>query len=528
MKDIYSALQHLNLVWNANADQLIADSLASGVCKLTPSGSLTVNTGQFTGRSPKDKFIVKDAQTADTVWWSDVNQPFSTEHFNALLTQMLLFLRNLAPKTTLYVRDAMACAHPSYRLKLRVITQTAWANLFAHNLFLRPTTQEIASFEPEWTLLCLPEFLANPARDHTRQGNFTLIDFTQKIILIGGSAYTGEIKKSIFTVLNYLLPQQHNVLPMHCSANTSMDGKDTAIFFGLSGTGKTTLSSDVSRRLVGDDEHGWCEDGVFNFEGGCYAKVIDLSKEKEPQIYNAIRKGALLENIGDFYADGSPDYKSQRITENTRVSYPIEHIDNAVIPSLGGHPKHIFFLTCDAFGVLPPLSKLSITQAMYYFILGYTAKVAGTETGITEPVATFSACFGRAFLPLHPEKYAHLLGKKLSEHETEIWLVNTGWTGGAYGVGQRMSLPYTRALINAVLKGKLLKATFEKLPIFNLAFPTACDGVPTAILNPKNTWVDAKAYDAQALKLAKLFTENFAPYQTTANIEIVKAAPIIV
>ena len=516
----YLGVKNAIEIWYPNKEQLIRESLEQGYAIKNPSGSISVNTGKFTGRSPKDKFIVKDEKTKDTIWWSDVNHPFDGDHFLALEKKMLTFLGG----KKIYIRDAFAGADPEFQISLRVITQTPWANLFAYNLFLRPSEAELTNFNPEWTILCLPDFLADPKIDHTRAENFTILDFTRKKILIGGSAYTGEIKKSIFTVLNYILPQEKKVLSMHCSANQDAKG-ETAIFFGLSGTGKTTLSSDLTRFLIGDDEHGWSDKGIFNFEGGCYAKTINLSEEKEPQIYHAIRYGALLENIGNFYPDGSPDYTSQKITENTRASYPIDHIENAIIPSLGSHPKHIFFLSCDAFGILPPISKLTIPQAMYYFLSGYTAKVAGTEAGINEPVATFSACFGRVFLPLHPSKYAHLLGEKLAKHPTEIWLINTGWSGGAYGVGERLSLPYTRALVHGALHGKLEEVEWEELPVFGLKMPKTCPEVPASILDPRKTWKDQALYLAKMQNLAQLFLTNFEQYRQESSEEICQAGP---
>ncbi|MFM7682118.1 MAG: phosphoenolpyruvate carboxykinase (ATP), partial [Bacteroidota bacterium] len=423
-----------------------------------------------------------------------------------------------------YVRDAYACADPNFRLNIRVVTELPWSNLFAYNMFLRPSDAELESFDPEWHVVCIPSFKADPAIDGTRQHNFAILNFTKKMILIGGTGYTGEIKKGIFSALNFILPHQKNVLSMHCSANIGEDG-DTAIFFGLSGTGKTTLSSDPNRRLIGDDEHGWSDNSVFNFEGGCYAKTIDLTREKEPQIFDAIKFGALLENIAFENESSTPDYTDGSITENTRVSYPIHHIENIALPSIGGAPKNIFFLTADAFGVLPPISKLSKEQAMYHFMSGYTAKVAGTEVGITEPTTTFSAGFGAAFLPLHPAKYAKLLGEKLDGTNINVWLINTGWSGGSYGVGSRMKLSYTRAMITAALSGKLDNIQFDQLPIFNLAFPTSCEDVPTELLNPRNTWVDKNAYDTTANNLATKFVANFEKFANETSEEILAAAP---
>jgi phosphoenolpyruvate carboxykinase (ATP) len=391
-------------------------------------------------------------------------------------------------------------------------------------MFIRPTAAELKSFDPEWNVICAPGFMADPKLDATRQHNFAVINFTKKIAIIGGTGYTGEIKKGIFTVLNYILPQEKNTLSMHCSANVGKNG-DTAVFFGLSGTGKTTLSADPERGLIGDDEHGWADGSVFNFEGGCYAKTIDLTEEKEPQIWKAIRFGALLENIVYHNQSTTVDFTSNKKTENTRVSYPTYHIDNALHPSVGGDPKNIFFLTADAFGVLPPISKLTIEQAMYHFISGYTAKVAGTEMGVTEPQSTFSACFGRAFLPLHPGKYADLLGEKLKKGNVNVWLINTGWTGGSYGVGERIKLKFTRAMITAALNGQLNNVGYDKIPVFNLNIPVSCPNVPDEILNPRNTWKDKSAYDQTLNKLASQFAANFEQYESGCAEVVIKAGP---
>ena len=506
--------------WNLNVAELVEETLLLGEGSLADTGALAVDTGEFTGRSPKDKFIVNDSITKDTVWWGDINIKFDADKFDRLYNRVTAYLSG----KEVYVRDCYACADPKYRLNVRVVTEGPWANLFANNLFLRPTHDEILSYKPEWTIVQAPGFMANAEVDGTRQHNFAVLNFTKKIILIGGTAYTGEIKKGIFTLLNYILPQEKGVLSMHCSANIGKDG-DTAIFFGLSGTGKTTLSADPERGLIGDDEHGWAEKTVFNFEGGCYAKCVDLTREKEPQIFDAIKFGSLVENIEFIDDTNCVDYKNISKTENTRAAYPIHYIDNAVEPSVGGIPKNIFFLTCDASGVLPPISKLTAGQAMYHFISGYTAKVAGTEVGVTEPTLTFSACFGKAFLPLHPTKYAELLGKKLKENKVNVWLVNTGWTGGPYGIGTRMKLSHTRAMITAAINGSLEKGKFETLPIFNLSVPSVCPEVPTEILNPRNTWKDKDAYDTKAAGLAAAFVKNFAQYASAANEEILAAAP---
>ncbi len=493
--------------WNLSPEMLTEESIRKGQGILSDQGALCIETGEFTGRSPKDKFIVKDKNTAQTVDWNDINQPISPAHFKGLHQKMLAFIEN----KELYIQDVFACADERYRLNVRVVAQFPWSCQFAHNMFKNPRREELATFEPDWTILCLPEFFAKPEEDGTRQHNFTIVNFNKKLILIGGSGYTGEIKKSIFSVLNYTLPLQENVLSMHCSANVGKAG-DTAIFFGLSGTGKTTLSTDPDRKLIGDDEHGWSKEGVFNFEGGCYAKCINLSEEKEPAIYKAIRHGAILENIKFIENTRRPDFDDDSITQNTRVSYPIHHIDGIMESSKGGNPKNIFFLTCDAFGVLPPISKLTRKQAMYYFLLGYTAKVAGTEAGIIEPVMTFSSCFGAPFLPLAPAFYAQMLGEKMEAHDTHVWLVNTGWTGGAYGVGSRIKLSYTRNLIQAVLKGGLANLPFKKEALFGLHIPVFCPGVPNSILNPRNSWTDKNAYDETAQKLLVAFEENYAKY----------------
>ena len=488
---------------NLSPELLIEASIKQGHGILSDQGALCIETGTFTGRSPKDKFVVKDDLTKDTVDWNEINQAISPEHFEGIKAKMLGF----ATKEELYIQDVFACADERYQLDVRVIAQFPWSCQFAHNMFKNPSEEALQNFTPEWTILCLPEFKADAAVDGTRQENFTIVSFSEKLVLIGGSGYTGEIKKSIFSVLNYTLPLQENVLSMHCSANVGEEG-DTAIFFGLSGTGKTTLSTDPKRQLIGDDEHGWSKEGVFNFEGGCYAKCINLSAEKEPDIYKAICHGAILENIKFKAGTRTPDYDNTEITQNTRVSYPIQHINNIQPLSQGGHPKNIFFLTCDAFGVLPPLSKLTKEQAMYYFLLGYTAKVAGTETDVVEPQMTFSACFGAPFLPLAPTHYAKMLGQKMEEHATNVWLVNTGWTGGAYGVGERMKLSHTRALIDGVLNRNLAALPFRQESKFGLQIPVTCPGVPYSLLDPRNSWEDKAAYDATADKLLAAFEEQ--------------------
>lgn len=512
-----------NQFWNLTPSELIEDAIINGQGMLTDTGALAIETGEFTGRSPKDRYIVLDEKTEKAVWWGDINIEFSPEKFDALYNRMKAYMTD----RDVYVRDAYACADDQYRLNLRVVTETAWSNQFAYNMFLRPTDAELEDFNPDWHVVCIPGFKADPAIDGTRSHNFAVINFTRKMIIVGGTGYTGEIKKGVFSVLNFLLPHEKNVLSMHCSANVGKDG-DTAVFFGLSGTGKTTLSSDPDRKLIGDDEHGWSETSVFNFEGGCYAKTFDLTRETEPQIYDAIRFGAILENIGFIDGSSTPDYTNDSITQNTRVSYPIHHIDNVMNPSSGPAPKNIFFLTADAFGVLPPISKLTQEQAMYHFMSGYTAKVAGTEMGVTEPQTTFSAGFGAAFLPLHPAKYAELLGNKLNGTDIKVWLVNTGWSGGSYGVGSRMKLSYTRAMITAAMNGKLDNVDFVTLPIFELAIPTSCEGVPSEILNPRETWADKGAYDDTANNLASKFVKNFEKFEAESSEAIKSAAPKVV
>lgn len=515
-------LNHLgNQFWNLSPAELVEDTILNGQGVLTNTGALAIETGEFTGRSPKDRFVVCDEKTENSVWWGDVNIKFTPEKFDALYNRMKAYMNG----KDVYVRDAFACADADYKLNIRVVTEFSWSNMFAYNMFLRPSEDEISTFLPDWHIVCAPGFMADPAIDGTRQHNFAILNFTKKMILIGGTGYTGEIKKGIFSVLNYILPHEKNVLSMHCSANIGNEEHDTAVFFGLSGTGKTTLSSDENRRLIGDDEHGWADKTVFNFEGGCYAKTIDLSREKEPQIYDAIKFGAILENIGFKGETSEPDYTDGSITENTRVSYPINYIDNIAEPSIGNAPKNIFFLTADAFGVIPPISHLTKEQAMYHFMSGYTAKVAGTEVGITEPTTTFSACFGAAFLPLHPAKYAQLLGDKLHGTDIKVWLINTGWTGGSYGVGSRMKLSYTRAMITAALTGKLDNVTYETLPVFDLAMPTTCEGVPSEILNPRATWADKNAYDTTANSLAEKFVKNFEKFAAETDESILAAAP---
>ena len=508
------------VMWNLGRADLAEEVLSNKEGFLTDNGAIVVKTGKFTGRSPKDRYVVEDAKTKKTVFWGDINQPISPEIFNGLLNKMTTWMRD----RTLYIRDAYVGADPRYKLNVRVINTLAWHNLFCYNMFIRPTEEETLDFDQNYTIICCPQFKADPKTDGVSSENFAILNLSEKIILIGGTGYAGEMKKGAFSVLNYLLPQEEGVLSMHCSANIGKKG-DTSLFFGLSGTGKTTLSADPERSLIGDDEHGWSDEGVFNFEGGCYAKVINLTEEQEPDIYRAIKFGGMLENVKFIRGSRTVDFTDTSITQNTRVSYPIHHIENIVTPSQGGIPENVFFLTADAFGILPPISKLNESQAMYHFISGYTAKVAGTEEGVKEPQPVFSACFGEPFMPLHPTKYAEMLGKKMKENNTKVWLINTGWSGGGYGVGARIKLKYTRSMINAALNGELDNADTIKHPVFGLEMIQGIGGVPVEILNPRNTWSDKNAYDEQANKLAELFNENFKKYSDYANEDILEGAP---
>ena len=511
-----------NIFYQLSPEQLITQAVEKGEGVLNDTGALVIDTGEFTGRSPKDRFIVKDKITASTINWNEFNIPIEEKYFDRLYKKLMDYLCD----KKLWIRDCYACAHPDYRINLRVINENPCCNLFAYNMFLRPEAKELDSIKIDWHLLQAPHFYADPATDGTRQKNFVLINFTKKIILIGGTQYTGEMKKGVFSILNYILPHDRGVLSMHCSANAGQDG-ETAIFFGLSGTGKTTLSADKNRMLIGDDEHGWNEDSIFNFEGGCYAKTIDLSEEREPEIYRAIKRGAILENVTFMEGGAKIDYSSKKLTENSRVSYPIYFISNALEPSIGISPKNIFFLTADAYGILPPISRLSPGQAMYQFISGYTAKVAGTEDGVSEPKSTFSACFGAPFLPLHPAVYAEMLGKKMKEHKVNIWLVNTGWNGGGYGVGSRMKLEYTRAMITAAIDGKLDKVSYHPHSVFGVMMPNECPGVPSEMLSAKFTWKDKEAYAKTAHQLAGYFIQNFEKYKAGVSEEVLAAAPKI-
>jgi phosphoenolpyruvate carboxykinase (ATP) len=510
--------------WNLSGEELQKITVEKGMGTETANGTLAVNTGKFTGRSPQDRFLVKDDYTKDRVWWGNINKPLSSENFQILYDRVAAYLSG----KEVYVHDGYVCAQPKYRLNVRTITEYPWSNFFVKNMFLRLNEEELKNFEEDWLVICAPGYEEKePEKVGLRQGNFSILDFTRKVALVGGSAYTGEMKKGIFSALNLILPVEKDVLPMHCSANVGDDG-DTAIFFGLSGTGKTTLSADPDRRLIGDDEHGWTpKNVVFNFEGGCYAKVIGLTEETEPDIFRAIKPGALLENIVFKPGTKEVDFNDATITQNTRVSYPIEHIDHIQIPSYAGNTKNIFFLTCDAFGVLPPVSKLTPGQAAYHFISGYTAKVAGTEAGINEPVPSFSACFGAPFMPLHPTVYAEMLSEKMKENNVKVWLINTGWSGGPYGVGSRIKLKYTRAMITAILKGELDNVDFEMHPIFGLFMPKYCPGIPTEILNPMNTWLQKGAYIQKSIQLAHSFHLNFEKFSNEASEQILNGGPLI-
>jgi phosphoenolpyruvate carboxykinase (ATP) len=509
--------------YQAPAEDLINATLRSGEGRLSNSGALVIRTGKFTGRSPKDRFIVKDHITGNTVNWNDINQPLEEHYFDTIFEHVTRYL-NAQPR--LWVRDGYACADADFRLNIRIVNEKPWMDLFAFNMFLRPTEEELEGFNPHWHIFSAPGLLLPAEECGIRQGNAVIISFRHKMILIAGTAYTGEMKKSVFSVLNYLLPTEKNVLGMHCAANIG-DKNDTALFFGLSGTGKTTLSTSPGRRLIGDDEHGWSDKGVFNFEGGCYAKCLGLEEKKEPGIYQSVRYGALVENTGLIKDSGQINFADKSITENTRVSYPLHFIPGAVEPSCAPPPRHIFFLTCDAYGVLPPIAKLTLRQAMFHFISGYTAKVAGTETGITKPKAIFSACFGAPFLPLHPAVYTTMLGKKLEEHEVSVWLINTGWTGGVYGTGKRIPLRYTRSMLDAALHGKLNDVVYSNDKFFGLAVPQSCPGVPYSIINPENAWSDKNAYGQTARKLARQFIRNFEQYRGKVADDIVSGAPAL-
>ena len=519
----YLGIKNVNTIyWNLTTPWLYEQIIRRREGLVSHLGPMVVRTGSFTGRSPNDKFIVEEPTTKDSIWWGKVNRPFKEERFNMMWMRVLAYLQG----NDIFVQDCYVGADPKYRISVRVITEYAWHSLFARNMFIRiRDEEELANFKPDYTIIDLPKFHAVPDMDGTNSEAFILLNLAKKLVLIGGTSYAGEIKKSAFTMMNFLLPQQ-DVLPMHCSANIGKK-EDTALFFGLSGTGKTTLSADPNRALIGDDEHGWSDQGIFNFEGGCYAKVIRLSKEAEPAIYETTRKfGTILENVAIDSYFRKPDLDDDTFTENTRAAYPITHLNNIVDDGSGDHPKNIIFLTADAFGILPPLSKLTPQQAMYHFLLGYTAKVAGTERGVTEPKATFSTCFGAPFMPQHPSVYAKLLGEKINKYKVTCWLVNTGWTGGPYGTGQRISIKYTRALLNAALEGKLDGVKMVTDPIFGLSVPTECPEVPGEVLTPRNTWKDKAAFDKKAKELAQSFRDNFKEFEEFVSEDVRQSGPL--
>jgi len=505
---------------NLNVAQLVEQAVKNGEGLLSDHGAFVVQTGKYTGRSPNDKWIVRDEGTDKDVWWGPVNQPMSSEVAHRLRARMIDYLKS----KTYYVQDCFAGADKTHRLPIRVVTERAWHSGFAHNMFVRAQDADLKGFEPKFSVLHAPGFKADPARDGTVSEAAIIIDFASRLVMICGTEYAGEIKKSIFSVLNYLLPKD-GVLGMHCSANQGSP-TDVAIFFGLSGTGKTTLSADPRRHLIGDDEHGWSDDGVFNFEGGCYAKVIRLNAKDEPEIFGTTQKfGSLLENVVIDETSRKLDLDDARLTENTRASYDISVISNAKLDGIGGHPKNIVMLTCDAFGVLPPIARLTPEQAMYHFLSGYTARVSGTERGVTEPAAVFSACFGAPFMPRHPNAYAQLLRTRMQKHQAQCWLVNTGWSGGPYGVGERMKIKWTRALLDAALSGELGSVPFKKDPYFKVEVPTRAPGVPSEILDPRLSWKSTDAYDAQAKKLVDLFQQNFRAYENAVSKEVMSAQP---
>ena len=508
--------------WNLYPATLYEEAMRRQEGIIAHGGPLVVRTGKHTGRAPNDKFVVTEPSSEKNVWWSKVNPAMDIEHFDRLYQRLLQHING----DDLFVQDVYAGADPAHQLGVRIITESAWASLFSRNQFLRVPADETETFVPDYTVVCIPSFAAIPDVDGTNSDVCILLHFGKKLVVIGTSEYGGEIKKAIFTVLNYELPLK-GVLSMHCSANIGDDG-DSALFFGLSGTGKTTLTADPNRHLIGDDQHGWSDTGIFNFEGGCYAKVIRLSAEAEPQIFQTTRTfGTILENVAIDPITREIDLDSAELTENTRGSYPLTAIPNFVPSGMGGHPKNIVFLTADAFGVMPPIARLTPEQAMYHFLSGYTAKLAGTEKGVTEPQATFSTCFGAPFLALHPTVYAHQLGEKIARHKSNVWLVNTGWTGGPFGVGHRMQIAYTRAMIQAALKGHLDDVTYEPDPVFGVLVPNTCPDVPDEVLKPRNTWADKAAYDAQAQKLASMFVKNFEAFADMAGPEVKAAGPKI-
>ena len=509
--------------WNLSTPQLYEHIIANKEGQLSHLGPVCVTTGEHTGRAPNDKFIVQEPSSQENIWWGKVNRPFSVEQFEALYSRILAYLQG----KEVYVQDCCAGCDPEHQTHIRVITEHAWHSLFARNMFIQIRDMaKLENHDPAFTIMHVPDFKAVPAIDGTNSEVFVIVDFGRQLVLIGGTSYAGEIKKSVFSILNYLLPQKQSVLSMHCSANIGSKG-DSSIFFGLSGTGKTTLSADPKRKLIGDDEHGWSDRGVFNFEGGCYAKVIRLSQESEPEIFECTRKfGTLLENVVLSKDARRLDLDDASLTENTRASYPITHINNAVLEGMGGHPNNVIMLTCDAYGVMPPVSKLTPEQAMYHFISGYTAKVAGTEKGMSrEPTAIFSTCFGAPFMSLHPSVYADMLGERIDKHKVSCWLVNTGWTGGAYGVGKRIEIKYTRAMIKAILEGQLDNVETETDPVFGIQIPLVVKGVPKEYLFPRNTWKNPEAYDEKANELANQFIENFKEYENNVDKKILDASP---
>ncbi len=509
-----------NAYWNLPTPALSEHALGREEGEIAEHGPLVCRTGDHTGRSPNDKFLVREPSSDNHIWWGPINRPFAPDHFDALYHRLCSYLQG----KEVFVQDCFAGADPEHRLPIRVITELAWHSLFARNLFIRPDAGQTHEHVPEFTIISAPGFRADPERDGTRSGTFIIVHFARKLVIIGHTAYAGEIKKSVFSILNYLLPLK-SVLSMHCSANIGR-AEDVALFFGLSGTGKTTLSTDPERRMIGDDEHGWTDRGVFNFEGGCYAKVIRLSPEGEPQIYATTRRfGTVLENVTIDSVTRQLDLDDESLTENTRAAYPLTHLDNIEPSGLGGHPKNIFMLTCDAFGVLPPIARLTSEQAAYHFIAGYTAKVAGTERGIVEPQATFSPCFGAPFMSLHPSVYAKMLMERIARHKSSCWLVNTGWSGGPYGVGQRMKLSHTRAMIRAALSGALDKVPTQTDPIFDLRIPLECPGVPKEVLVPENTWKNKDDYRAKAADLAERFHKNFERFAPDTPEAVRNAGP---
>lgn len=514
----WGILNPLAVYRNLSPAALTELALETEDAKLMDNGALLVTTGKYTGRSPNDRFIVDEPSITNEIDWGSVNKKISVENFDRILAKVTSYLNN----REIFIFDGFAGADPKHRISMRIINEYASQNLFMYNMLIRPTKDELAKFEEDYTIICAPGLKLIPETDGTNSEAAIILSFERKLILVAGSKYAGEMKKSVFSLMNYLLPKK-GILSMHCSANVSLEDGSSALFFGLSGTGKTTLSADPNRGLIGDDEHGWSDEGIFNFEGGCYAKCIGLSEEKEPEIYRAVRFGSVVENVV-VDEDRRPDYEDGSITENTRVSYPIEYIPNAVVPGVADHPKNIIFLTADSFGVLPPVAKLTKEQAMYYFISGYTSKLAGTERGIVEPQSTFSTCFGAAFLPLHTNIYAKLLGEKVEKHGADVYLINTGWSGGAYGVGSRMSLKVTRSIVTAALNGSLAQAEYEQEPYFGLFIPKSCPNVDSKLLNPINTWEDKEAYVQTAKKLATDFVKNFEKY-TDIDPKIKDAGP---